>query len=308
MELVGYLLIVFIAIDLIVAHYFYRVAFRRSRKKFLKTNKDLADVFTTPFIDHRPWLSTKEQHSFVITSKDGLKLSALLVKSSTNTKKLVILVHGYSSKGMDMLGITNYYVEKLNSDVLLPDLRAHGKSEGNTIGFGFPDKLDILDWVKRMISEYGEDVEITLHGISMGAATVLMSAGETLPANVKRVISDCSYSNVKDQLSLQMKRMYHLPAFPILNSVDLLLRIYNGYGLKDIDVAKSVASITIPVLFIHGTSDTFVPYRMMSDLSSACVSDHRCFTVEGAGHGMCYHTEQLGYQQVLADFMADKGC
>ena len=306
MKQAGYLLLVFLVIDIAVAYYFYRVAFIRSKKEFLKNSKDLTAIFATPFIDHRPWLATKVQRDFEMTSEDGVKLFAKHIQASENSKKLTILVHGYSSKGMDMLGIANYYVETLDTHVLLPDLRAHGRSEGNTIGFGYPDKKDILDWIRLMISEYGKDIEITLHGISMGAATVLLCAGQPIPTNVKRVISDCSYSNVKDQLSFQMNRMYHLPAFPILTTVDLILRVFNGYGLNDINVVKSVSSIRIPVLFIHGTADTFVPYRMMSELKNACKSEHRAFTVEGAGHGMCYRKNTIGYQKAVADFIAMK--
>ena len=107
-----------------------------------------------------------------------------------------------------------YYT--LGYHLLMPDLRGHGKSEGNYIGMGWHDRLDILKWIEFILKE-DKEAEILLHGVSMGAATVMMVSGEDLPPNVKVIIEDCGYTSAKDQLSYKLKSMFKLPSFPFIN-------------------------------------------------------------------------------------------
>src|SRR5690606_382844 len=118
-----------------------------------------------------------------------------------------------------------YYYEDLGFNIFYADSRGHGNSEGDYIGFGWHDRLDYVDWIQKIIEEKGKDTEIVLHGLSMGAATVLMTSGEALPENVKAVIADSPYTSVQDLFAYQMKRMYHLPSFPVLHTTSLVTKL-----------------------------------------------------------------------------------
>ena len=104
------------------------------------------------------------------------------------------------------------------------------------------------------------------HGLSMGAATVLMASGEELPREVKAIIADSPYESVYQLFEYQMKRMFHLPAFPLLDSTSGLTKIRAGYSLREASALKEVERTAVPILYIHGKSDTFVPTEMTKDL------------------------------------------
>lgn len=141
-------------------------------------------------------------------------------------------------------------------NLLLPDARGHGKSQGTYVGMGWHDRLDIKEWICWLVRQY-PDSEIVLYGVSMGAAAVMMAAGEKLPSNVKAAVEDCGYTSAWSVLSYQMKSQFHLPAFPFLYCADFVTRIRAGYGMKEADALKCVAGTRLPMFFIHGTEDQF---------------------------------------------------
>ena len=94
-------------------------------------------------------------------------------------------------------------------NTLQPDNRAHGQSEGNYIGMGYLDQYDVLSWIGYIL-EKDSEAEIVLHGVSMGAATLMMLSGqENIPDNVKVIIEDCGYTSAKDYLTWKLKRRFH---------------------------------------------------------------------------------------------------
>src|SRR5699024_4642217 len=133
-----------------------------------------------------------------MTSFDGPDLKGYYLPQDEPTNKTVIFAHGYLGRASDMGSFGAYYYDELGYDIFTPDLRGHGDSEGEYYGFGWHDRLDMVDWIDKVIEMTGPDTEIVLHGLSMGAATMLMTSGEDLPANVKAVISDSAYTSVYD--------------------------------------------------------------------------------------------------------------
>ncbi len=281
--------------------HFYNMAVKRSRKKFMTNNPDLAGVGET-FSGEINWVDAHGYTDVELKSHDGLRLHGVYIPAEQPTNRTAILAHGYTSTGRYMASFAKFYHE-WGFNVLLPDARGHGESEGNYIGFGWHDRLDYLRWIDCAVNLVGEEAQIVLHGISMGGATVLMTAGESLPPQVKAIVSDCAYSSVHEQLVYQMKRMYKLPSFPIMNATSLITKLRVGYSFEEASAVKQVSKAKVPILFIHGDNDTFVPYQMVHQLYEACPAEKQLLVVPGAGHGTAFSRDRDGYQRAVKHFV-----
>ena len=187
--------------------------------------------------------------------------------------------------------------------MLHPDARAHGDSEGVYIGFGCLDRKDALGWIDWAVQNCGEDIEILLHGISMGAATVLMASGLSLPPQVKGIVSDCGFTSPKEVFTHVLKTMYHLPAFPVIQGADLINKKLAGYGMDECNAKREVEKADRPILFIHGSKDTFVPVEMCHEIYEHCASPKKKLIVEGAAHGESYFKNMKAYEEALDEFI-----
>jgi fermentation-respiration switch protein FrsA (DUF1100 family) len=289
--------------------YFYDFAIKRDRKEFLMNNEKLqSDSGTegkqaTDYEYDPNWMENTGYETWTLLSEDGLKLTGYYIPAAVPTAKTVILAHGYTSQGRDMAMFAKFYREELGYNVLMPDARGHGDSEGDYIGFGWPERKDYLLWIQKLIDTVGPDARIVLHGISMGGATVMMVSGEELPSQVKVIVEDCGYSSVYDELSYQLKEMFGLPAFPILDSTSLLTKIKAGYGFYEASSVEQVKKAKVPMLFIHGSADTFVPTEMVYKVYDACSSEKELLIVEGAGHGMARWVDMEGYDNKVTEFL-----
>lgn len=304
-----YLLAVLVVVAGGVAYagtYFYGVAIKRAPKEFLAKTPDLKvdpPVAGASWGEGADWVSRQSFREVELTSEDGLKLQAYYLESERAAGRTVIIAHGYSGKAKDMGAYAKIYYETLGYNVLIPDARGHGESTGNYIGFGWPERRDYVKWIEYIIEEDGLQAQIVLHGVSMGGATVMMTAGEELPPQVKAVVADCGYSSVKAQLSYQLWRMYHLPSFPFIQIASLITRLKAGYFFGEASALKQVRKAKVPILFIHGDADTFVPFHMMNELYEACNSPKEEFVVHGAGHGLAYDTDKAGYISKVSEFV-----
>ncbi|WP_159885907.1 alpha/beta hydrolase [Paenibacillus puerhi] len=288
---------------LAVSFYFYRIAIARTDKSFLARNRDLLTEEPSLVTEALDWLDTQPLEQVTIRSDDGLQLQAYYLAAPAASSPTAILVHGYSGHARQNAAFARFYHEQLGFHVLMPDNRGHGASEGPVIGFGWLDRKDQLRWIDYVLQRSGPQTEVLLHGISMGGATVLMTSGEALPPQVKAVISDCAYTSVRDQLAYQLKRMYHLPSFPFLSSTSLLTKLLAGYSFREASAVNQVRHAKVPILFIHGTGDTFVPFAMVHALYENCASEKELYIVPGAGHGMAYRTDTDGYRQAMEQFI-----
>lgn len=303
-SLVSIISIVLIALS-VGSFYFYEVGVARSDKEFMDDNPDLAAVAAeaVPEADYEAWWDDQSFTDWNIESDDGLQLYGYYLAAAEKTDKTVIIAHGYSSKSTAMSGLAYLYHKKLGYNILLPDARGHGRSEGDYIGFGWHERLDYLKWIDTVIQHVGEDTQIVLHGVSMGGATVMMTSGELLPANVKAIVEDCGYTSAKDELSYQLKRMYNLPAFPIINTTSLLTKLRAGYYFGEASALKQVKKSVTPTLFIHGDSDLFVPTEMVYELYEASPVEKDLLIVKGAGHGKARSTSPEIYDRKVTHFL-----
>jgi hypothetical protein len=250
-------------------------------EKLIASNKIIQQKLTDEFLENTP------AETVSVTSDDGLKLSGEYYENA-GSHKWVIVVHGYRSNHTRVAHFSQrYYAE--GYQVLAPDLRACGDSEGEYVGMGWPDRLDMLKWIDWIL-EKDTEAKIVLHGVSMGAATVMMTAGEDTPDAVKVFVEDCGYTSVWDIFSSELKLRFNLPEFPVLYSANAMARLKAGYRFGEASAIEQVKKCDKPMLFIHGTLDDFVPYYMQDMLYEAKPGDNKKEIIaEGAGHGeACY--------------------
>lgn len=295
---------------IVASFYFYDVAINRDKKDFLEYSEDLKENFSEAARDSEDhelngpeWVESKSYETWTITSEDGLKLTGYYMPAEAPSDRVAILAHGYSSQGKEMGTYAKFYHEVLGYHVLMPDARGHGASEGDYIGFGWQERKDYLLWINKIIEALGQESKVILHGISMGGATVMMVSGEELPEQVKAIIEDCGYTSVDEELSYQLKRMYNLPSFPMLHATSLLTKLKAGYSFFEASALNQVKKNKLPMLFIHGANDTFVPTRMVYRLYEACRVPKELLVIEGAGHGLSYRTDKEAYEDKVIEFI-----
>ena len=300
------LITVLLIIDIFAGFFFYKLAIERNTKDFLTGNADLEvsaetmDVFTKG--SWKDWADTQDFERWEMEAFDGINLQGYFLEAEEPTNKTVVFAHGYLGRAKDMALFGQYYYEDLGYNMFTADSRGHGRSEGDYIGFGWHDRLDYVDWIDRIIEELGEATEIVLHGVSMGAATVLMTAGEELPDNVKLAVADSPYSSVYDLFNYQLDRMFHLPSFPVLPTTGMVTNFKVGYNLKEASALEQVKKAEIPILYIHGGMDTFVPTAMTEELYENTNSETEMFIVPGANHGESIVLDREGYIETMNQF------
>ena len=288
-----------------IASYFFRRTMIRSNAKRERTQKMAGtdwDLYIPKIHECKEWLAEQQQEEVWITSEDGLRLHGTFFTNGLS-KKVVICFHGYTSEGMnDYSTLAKFYLEH-GFCLLIVDERAHGKSEGTYIGFGCLDRKDAKLWIDYTVERLGEDCQILLHGDSMGAATVLMTTGLELPKQVKAAISDCAFTSAWDVFSAVLKNMYHLPPFPIMQLANQMVKKRAGYEMDECNARNEVKKAEIPILFIHGDSDTFVPCDMVYELYEACASNKELLIIEGAGHVEACYKNPEKYEEAIRSFI-----
>ncbi len=229
--------------------------------------------------DH--WLGCTAHQDLWTTSFDGLKLHGFLFSTEGN-HRYAIIIHGYrgSLRETSVYGM-DYHKRGFN--VLLPENRASGMSEGKFVSMGSLEKKDVVKWIEKILEIDGE-AQIVLHGESMGAATVMMTLGEKLPDNVKAAVSDCGYTSLWDELHYLLKECMHKPTFPILPLAAFYSRLRFGFGFKKTSSIRAVKKTGVPLLIFHGGSDFVVPTKMAKTIYVATASAKDWFIMPSAGH------------------------
>lgn len=237
-----------------------------------------------------------------ITSFDGLKLAGRYYHVRDGAP-VQIQLHGYHSDGIRDFCGGNMAARAMGMNTLVIDQRAHGRSEGHTVSFGICERRDCLSWIEYVVERFGDDQQIILAGLSMGAATVLMASELNLPENVKGIIADCPYSsqkeiicNVGKQMKLPMKLLYPF--------IKLGAQIFGHFNLSETSPLEAIRHAKVPILLIHGEDDRFVPCEMSRELYKSCSSDKILVTVPEAGHGISYILDKEKYTNAVKEFAA----
>ena len=216
-----------------------------------------------------------------------------------------VVCHGYIGQPSDMAKY-GYHFHELGMSVLMPAARGHERNvDTGLIQMGGTDAQDLVGWIGEIVARDPE-ARVMLFGVSMGGAEVMMASGlSDLPENVALIVEDCGYTSVWDEFSLQLDNVFGLPSFPILNVADAACLMRAGYTFEGVSSIESLRSASVPMLFIHGDEDTFVPFSMLDECYEACTSEEKeKLVVEGAGHGLSASTNPELYWSTVDDFLA----
>ncbi len=287
--------------DIAIAKQLPRVA--NTAKK--KINSELiGDEVYAIAAEYSKKLKCREHEKIIIQNREGTELVAHYFPAEKE-KRLVIAMHGWrSSWSFDYGGVIDFLLDE-GCSVIIAEQRCHGESGGEYIGFGVYERYDCLDWINYANDRFGNSIPIYLCGVSMGATTVLMAAGLELPNNVKGIIADCGFTSPREIWTHVMKNNLKISgklAYPIAN---YYVSKKAGYDGEDASTVEAMKNCKVPILFVHGDADKFVPLEMTNKNHDACASDKKLLIVKGAAHGASYFKDTFNYQKLVKE-MFDK--
>ena len=266
----------------------------------------------------RPWLDSLNQRGALrdtfINMPSGEKHHGYFIRQATDSTMLAtdsttmnhpvaIVVHGWRDTAIKFMMIGRIY-ELAGYNVLMPDLHAHGLSEGEAVQMGWKDRKDVLHWM-TVASELFDTNDFVIHGVSMGAATTMCVSGEKMPEFVKniRFIEDCGYTSVWDEFSYELKEEFGLSDFPLMYATSLLCKIKYGWSFGEASPIKQVGKCPYPMLFIHGDNDTFVPSEMVHPLYEAKKGEKEIWITKGTEHARSYADYREEYFKKVKTFL-----
>jgi len=265
--------------------------------QFIYTNSGTESFFGRPWFpimqEGVRWYLEKGSEEAAIASPTGRgRIHADVFRNETPSDVWLINLHGYTSAPRHCGNTTKVFYE-WGYNVLLPYLGGHGRSESTGVSMGWLDRFDVIAWIDYIVSE-NANAKVILYGGSMGGATVMMTTGEPLPANVVCAVEDCGFTSFWDEYAYQAKELLHLPVFA-LHLMDAVVRLRQGFSMRDASCVEQVKKSKTPTLFIHGEDDDAVPFWMLDKIFEAAACEKEKLTFPGAGHGESAYQTELYY-------------
>ena len=247
------------------------------------------------------WLQSVKGSKITLEADDGKILVARKYVKDENDNRWAVVLHGYGDDMEDVYDIAMHYSDA-GYNVLLPDLRAHGESEGAFYGMGWLDRLDIINWIDVILEE-NPSANVVIHGIDMGADAALMLSGEPIKSNIKAIVAEGAYPTAWDVVKEEYKTRHpKLPTFPFLYMINPVMKVWAGYSLTEADAVKQVKKTNVPILLIAGNNDTYVDSDMTNELDQAIASSHEVFTIANGAHGDCRYADSEAYYDKVFQF------
>lgn len=255
----------------------------------------------------RPWVDSLKHAGAMhdtIVEINGNKLNAMYVCAPQPSNRVAVLVHGYKDCNAMMMHV-GYIYYHMGYNLLLPDLYAHGKSEGDHIRMGWLDRLDVMAWMDIANEKFRGDsvsTQMVVHGISMGAATAMCVSGEQQKPYVKCFVEDCGYTSVHDEFVHELDDMFGLPSFPLLNVASWMCKMKYGWDFEEASPIEQVKKSRLPLLVIHGDSDDFVPTWMAKPIYDAKSQPKQLYMAKGSEHARSLSDHREEYTKVVKQF------
>lgn len=272
---------------------------RKNRQRLTGSVGD--DGFDALLSHYAHRLRKKPLETVSIQARDGEHLMGHWYPAS-NAKRIIIAMHGWRSSWDHDFGMVADFLFRNGCSVLYPEQRGQNGSGGEHIGFGVLEQYDCLDWVQWVLAHGEQDLPVYLVGISMGATTVLLAAGQALPPQVKGVIADCGFTSIHDISRHVLKNNLRLHYGVTSRTVDHLCRKRLSVGAKEHSTVNALKRAAVPVLLVHGQRDTFVPVSMTYENFAACTTPKDLLIVPQADHGMSYFMDRNRYEAAIKSF------
>lgn len=259
--------------------------------------------------DIEPWADSLRSHQLLrdtfMTMANGERHHAIYLRCDSACGRTAIIVHGYHDFAVKFLFLARLYHDHLGYNVLMPDLHGHGLSEGDEVQMGWLDRLDVMQWADAAERMFRDTMpsQMVVHGVSMGAATTMCLSGEELPPYIKCFVEDCGYTSVWDEFEGQLSELFSLPAFPLMYTTSALCKALHGWSFGEASPLDQVARCSLPMLFIHGSNDTFVPTEMVYRLYAAKPQPKAIWIARGSEHAQSYINYPTEYTHQVAAFV-----
>lgn len=290
------------AVFLLLLYVLYRIAFRGLRspcdpyRRLSDDSHGGKGKRIRSLIDEVSAASTER---ISITAEDGTPLYADLIRGNDGAP-LEILCHGYRSNPYrDMCGVAVEAMRR-GHNILMVYARAHGVSGGRSISFGYREARDIAAWATEANRLLG-GVPTVLFGVSMGAATVIMTSALPLPSSVRCAVADCPYSSAEQMLRQEIAKD-RLPTSVFYPLVRLSAKIFAGFDPEDASPIDAIRHSRLPMLLIHGDEDSFVPCSMSRQMREVCATECELLIINGAAHALAYVTDSVTYTSAVNSF------
>lgn len=258
------------------------------------------------------WTDSMLRHGLLrdtfVTMPSGERHHALYARADSAHGRTAVIVHGYKDCAVKFLYLGRMYRQDMGCNILMPDLHAHGLSEGEDIQMGWKDREDVIRWTEvaeRMFRDSTQPSRMVVHGVSMGAATTMCVSGEQLPDYVRCFVEDCGYTSVWDEFAVQLKEQFGLPQFPLMQVTSMLCRMRYGWTFGQASPLKQVAGCRRPMLFIHGDNDRFVPSWMVHPLYEAKTGRKELWITGGSGHALSFRDYPEEYRGRVERFVGE---
>ena len=299
---------VFLILTVVIVAKLFFGSLKRQKEKNTGVDTSVLTVSLEPYKDEikagKEWYLSQNLRKVEIEAFDGVTLRADVFEAE-NPKGILLLMHGYRTNALNDFTLVYSFYHNLGYHLIAPDQRACGKSDGEYITLGIKERFDCQSWANFAAKEFGEDLPLVLDGISMGATTVMMASELPLPKNMSGLIADCGFTSPYEVV-LSVLKATRIPVFPNLQLAEFLARGFAKFGFKDASTIDAMKKCRYPVFFIHGKKDDFVPYEMSVRNFEACASEKKkFFSVDEAGHGMCYLTKRSELEHELITFLDD---
>lgn len=248
------------------------------------------------------WRLSAKPQKLTLESDDGYILVAREVIINKDNNNWAVIIHGYNGDMEDIYDIARHYTKE-GYNVLMPDLRASGESEGSFIGMGWLDRLDVINWIDVILDDY-PSANVVIHGVDMGGDTGLMISGEPIKSNIKAIVADGAYTSAWEVLKPEFKTRHEdWPVFPLMEMINPVAKVWGGYTLREADAVKQVEKTSVPILLIQGGQDTYVTKDMADELNAAVASSHKLVTIPYGMHGDCRYADPDTYYKEVFDFL-----
>lgn len=283
----------------LASEYFFKYAmtpFNKDTDSKVISGKD-------PLFSEKIWYKSFPKQKWELKVEPKIKLFANYVDH--HSEKTAILLHGFMSDG-DSMGAFSKMFYDMGYNILIPDARAHGRSQGKYIGYGWREKQDVLKWIKQIITKNGQNQKIVIMGQSMGGATAMMVSGMKLPKQVKCFIEDCGYSTVKEEVTYQAQQTVGLPSplcKPLVEGVSVINKRRNKFFLEEASSIKQLKKNTRPIFFIHGKRDHVVPTKMVYENYKATNAPKELWVTQLASHAQSYPMYKEEYEEKVRMFL-----